>query len=137
MCNLENANSTEIIPDIKNPIIDLLPEQKQETDMGGSLRLGANKIKVSKNSIAHKIYDSEMISKRHRHRYEFNTDFREKFKQNGMIFSGESDNDRRMEILEVPSHKFFFGVQFHPEFNSRPGFPEQAFKSFVTASSQN
>ena len=105
--------------------------------MGGSLRLGANKIKVSKNSIAHKIYDSEMISKRHRHRYEFNTDFREKFKQNGMIFSGESDNDRRMEILEVPSHKFFFGVQFHPEFNSRPGFPEQAIKSFVTASSQN
>ena len=136
-CNLKNANSTEISQNTPYPIIDLLPEQNNETDMGGSLRLGANKIKVSKNSIAHKIYDSEMISKRHRHRYEFNTDFREKFKQNGMIFSGESDNDRRMEILEVPSHKFFFGVQFHPEFNSRPGFPEQAFKSFVTASSQN
>jgi len=137
MCNLENANSTEIIPDIKNPIIDLLPEQKQETDMGVSLRLGANEIKINQDSLAYKIYNSNKISKRHRHRYEFNTKYREEFLKNGMIFSGESDNGKRMEILEIPSHKFFFGVQFHPEFNSRPGFPEQAFKSFVTASSQN
>jgi CTP synthase len=137
MCNLKNANSTEIIPDTKNPIIDLLPEQKQETDMGGSLRLGANEIKINQDSLAYKIYNSNKISKRHRHRYEFNTKYREEFLKNGMIFSGESDNGKRMEILEIPSHKFFFGVQFHPEFNSRPGFPEQAFKSFVTASSQN
>ena len=134
-CNLKNANSTEIFPNTSYPIIDLLPEQSDETNMGGSLRLGANKIKISKNSIAYKIYNSEIISKRHRHRYEFNTKFREKFNENGMIFSGESDNNRRMEILEVPSHKFFVGVQFHPEFNSRPGFPEEAFKSFISASS--
>jgi len=120
MCNLKNANSTEIIPDIKNPIIDLLPEQKQETDMGGSLRLGANEIKINQDSLAYKIYNSNKISKRHRHRYEFNTKYREEFLKNGMIFSGESDNGKRMEILEIPSHKFFFGVQFHPEFNSRP-----------------
>ena len=104
--------------------------------MGGSLRLGANKINVSKNSLAYKIYNSEIIHKRHRHRYEFNTEYREQFKNNGMNFSAESDNGKRMEILEVPSHKFFFGVQFHPEFNSRPGFPEQTFKAFVSAASQ-
>ena len=137
MCNLENANSTEIVADTKNPIIDLLPEQKQETDMGGSLRLGANEIKISEDSLAHKIYKTNKIFKRHRHRYEFNTKYREQFQKKGLIFSGESDNGKRMEILEVPSHKFFLGVQFHPEFNSRPGFPEESFKSFVTAASQN
>ena len=135
ICGLENANSTEIIADTKNPIIDLLPEQKDETDMGGSLRLGANEIKISQNSLAHKIYNSDKISKRHRHRYEFNTKYRDEFLKNGMIFSGESDNGKRMEILEIPTHKFFLGVQFHPEFNSRPGFPEDVFKTFVTAAS--
>jgi len=101
MCNLENANSTEIVADTKNPIIDLLPEQKQETDMGGSLRLGANEIKISEDSLAHKIYKTNKIFKRHRHRYEFNTKYREEFLKRGMIFSGESDDGKRMEILEV------------------------------------
>jgi len=137
MCNLENANSTEIVADTKHPIIDLLPEQKDETDMGGSLRLGANEIKIDKDSLAHKIYSSDKIFKRHRHRYEFNTKYREEFLKKGMIFSGESDDEKRMEILEIPSHKFFLGVQYHPEFNSRPGFPEDAFKTFVTVASQN
>jgi len=137
MCSLENANSTEIIADTKNPIIDLLPEQKDETDMGGSLRLGANEIKINQDSLAYKIYNSDKISKRHRHRYEFNTKYRDEFLKKGMIFSGESDNGKRMEILEVPTHKFFLGVQFHPEFNSRPGFPEDVFKTFVTTASQN
>jgi len=137
MCNLENANSTEIIADTKNPIIDLLPEQKDEADMGGSLRLGANEIKINQDSVAYKIYNSDKIFKRHRHRYEFNTKYRDEFLKNGMIFSGESDNGKRMEILEIPTHKFFLGVQFHPEFNSRPGFPEDVFKTFVTAASQN
>jgi CTP synthase len=105
--------------------------------MGGSLRLGANEIKISEDSLAHKIYNSDKIFKRHRHRYEFNTKYREVFLKRGMIFSGESDNGKRMEILEVPSHKFFLGVQYHPEFNSRPGFPEDAFKTFVTFASQN
>ena len=105
--------------------------------MGGSLRLGANEIKINPDTLASKLYNSNKISRRHRHRYEFNTNFREQFKENGMIFSGESDNGKRMEILEVPSHKFFLGVQFHPEFNSRPGFPENAFKTFVSAASKN
>ena len=137
VCNIPNANSTEIENETKDPIIDLLPDQDGVSDLGGSLRLGANAINIQENSIAHKIYSSSTISKRHRHRYEFNKKYMEEFNKNGMLFSGESDGGRRMEILEIPSHKFFFGVQFHPEFNSRPGFPEHAFKAFVTAASNN
>ena len=83
--------------------------------------------------MAYAIYDSNKISKRHRHRYEFNKKYLDSFATNGMIFSGESDEGRRMEMLEIPDHKFFLGVQFHPEFNSRPGFPEQSFKAIITA----
>ena len=137
VCELSNANSTEIDDKTECPIIDLLPEQNEVSDMGGSLRLGANKINIEKQTNAHQIYQSESISKRHRHRYEFNTDYLENFSKKGMIFSGESDNGRRMEILEIPSHKFFVGVQYHPEFDSRPGFPEEVFKAFTIASGQN
>ena len=137
VCELSNANSTEIDDKTEYPIIDLLPEQNEVSDMGGSLRLGANKINIEKQTNAHQIYQSESISKRHRHRYEFNTDYLEDFSKKGMIFSGESDNGRRMEILEIPSHKFFVGVQYHPEFDSRPGFPEEVFKAFTIASGQN
>lgn len=132
-CDLKDANSTEIKPDTINPIVDLLPEQKNVEGLGGSLRLGANEINVKENSIAFNLYKSKIITKRHRHRYEFNKEFLDLFEKNGMIFSGESDNGKRMEILEVPSHKFFFGVQYHPEFNSRPGFPEASFKAFLKA----
>ena len=137
VCELSNANSTEIDDKTECPIIDLLAEQNEVLDMGGSLRLGANKINIEKQTNAHQIYQSELISKRHRHRYEFNTNYLDEFNEKGMIFSGESDNGRRMEILEIPSHKFFIGVQFHPEFSSRPGFPEQMFKAFTIAATQN
>ncbi len=137
MCNLENANSTEIDSETKYPVIDLLPEQKLVSDMGGSLRLGANQIKIKENSLASKIYNSNLISKRHRHRFEFNKEFLDTFEKNGMVFSGESDGGKRMEVLEIPSHKFYLGVQYHPEFSSRPGFPEEAFEAFLTASAQN
>ncbi len=133
VCNMENGNSAEIDSNTKYPIIDLLPEQKLVSDMGGSLRLGANEIKIKDSSLAFKIYNSNLISKRHRHRYEFNKEYLDTFEKNGMYFSGESDNGKRMEILEIPDHKFFLGVQFHPEFNSRPGFPEEAFEAFVSA----
>jgi CTP synthase len=135
VCGLENANSAEIDPKTPNPVIDLLPEQKDVANMGGSLRLGANDINIKENSTAHKIYSSNIISKRHRHRFEFNKQYIDKFIENGMVFSGESDNGKRMEILEIPSHKFFLGVQFHPEFNSRPGYPEDSFKAFLKAAS--
>ena len=113
----------------------LLPEQKSVSNMGGSLRLGANEIKIKDNSLAFKIYNSSIINKRHRHRYEFNKKYLDTYIEKGMVFSGESDNGKRMEILEIPSHKFFLGVQYHPEFNSRPGFPEESFKAFVSAAS--
>ncbi len=134
--NLEDANSTEIKLDAKNPIVDLLPEQKDVSDMGGSLRLGGHQIQIKQESMAQKIYNSELINKRHRHRYEINTKYLEDFEKNGMVFSAESDEGKRMEILEIPNHKFYLGVQFHPEFNSRPGFPEQAFLAFVDAASK-
>ena len=134
--NLEDSNSTEIKPDAKNPIVDLLPEQKDVSDMGGSLRLGGHEIKIKQDCMAQKIYDSESINKRHRHRYEINTKYLADFESKGMKFSAESDGGKRMEILEIPSHKFYLGVQFHPEFNSRPGFPEKAFLAFVDAASK-
>lgn len=134
--NLEDANSTEIKANTKNPIIDLLPEQKEISDMGGSLRLGANEIKIKENTNAHKIYSASSINKRHRHRYEMNKKYIPEFEKNGMIFSAESDEGKRMEILEIPSHKFYLGVQFHPEFNSRPGYPEESFAAFVKAASE-
>ncbi len=132
--SLEGANSTEIDPDTAHPIIDLLPEQKSVSDMGGSLRLGANDIRISAESMAFQIYGSDRITKRHRHRYEINQKYRGMFEDKGIIMSADSDSGRRIEMLEVPDHKFFFGVQFHPEFSSRPGFPEASIEAFVKAS---
>ena len=134
--NLEDANSTEIKQDAKNPVVDLLPEQKEISDMGGSLRLGGHNIKIKPETMAQKIYGSDSVSKRHRHRYEINKNYIPDFEKNGMIFSAESDGGKRMEILEIPSHKFYLGVQFHPEFNSRPGFAEEVFVSFIEAAAK-
>jgi CTP synthase len=135
VCGLANANSTEILPNTENPIIDLLPEQKLIENKGGSLRLGAHDITVEENTLAFKLYKSNKIQKRHRHRFEFNQKYLELFSSKGMRFSGYSDNKRRMEVLEIPSHKFYLGVQFHPEFGSRPGHPEESFEAFIRASS--
>ena len=104
--------------------------------MGGSLRLGANSISIKENTNAQKIYGGTTINKRHRHRYEINKKYIPEFEKNGLVFSAESDNGKRMEILEIPSHKFYLGVQFHPEFNSRPGFPEESFAAFIKAASE-
>ena len=134
--NLEDANSTEINSDTRNPLVDLLPEQKNISDMGGSLRLGANDIRIKENTNAQKIYNTTNISKRHRHRYEINKEYIPEFEKNGLLFSAESDEGKRMEMLEIPSHKFYLGVQFHPEFNSRPGFPEKSFVAFIKAASE-
>ena len=134
---LEDADSTEIRQDTGSPIIDLLPEQRSVSDMGGSLRLGANDISVADGTTARRIYKSGTISKRHRHRYEFNQAYRDAFERAGMAFSADSDSGKRIEILEIPGHLFFVGVQFHPEFSSRPGFPEEMIEAFVRAASQS
>jgi CTP synthase len=136
VCDFKDANSTELDPNTTNPIVDLLPEQKTVANMGGSLRLGAHEITVKNNTLAHKTYNSDKVTRRHRHRYEINKKYMDVFEKNGMIFSAESDNSKRMEMLEIPSHKFYFGVQFHPEFNSRPGYPEEAFEAFISAASK-
>ena len=132
--NMSDANSTEISSDTQHPIVDMLPEQKDVSNIGGSLRLGANEIQIANNTVAQKIYDSSAIYRRHRHRYEINNKFISEMERNGLVFSAESDSGKRMEILEIPSHKFYLGVQFHPEFNSRPGFPEESFTAFIRAS---
>jgi CTP synthase len=134
VCGLVNANSTEISPSTENPIIDLLPEQKSIENKGGSLRLGAHDITVEENTLAFKIYKSNKIQKRHRHRFEFNQKYLELFSSKGMKFSGYSDSKKRMEVLEIPSHRFYLGVQYHPEFSSRPGHPEESFEAFIRAS---
>ncbi|ABK77897.1 CTP synthase (UTP-ammonia lyase) [Cenarchaeum symbiosum A] len=130
---LKGADSTEICSDTPDPVVDLLPEQRSASGMGGSLRLGADEIALREGSAARSMYGSPVIHRRHRHRYEFNKSYLDRFEKGGMLFTGESDGGRRMEVLEVPSHRFFIGVQFHPEFSSRPGFPEEAFEAFVGA----
>ena len=132
---LDDANTTEIDADAKNPVVDLLPEQEGVSDIGGSLRLGAHEIHIKNNTITRKIYGSDKIHKRHRHRYEINKAYIPEFEKNGLLFSAHSDGGKRMEMLEIPDCRFYFGVQFHPEFNSRPGLPEEMFEAFVRAAS--
>ena len=134
--NLDGANSTELNPDTKYPVVDILPEQIDVSDMGGSLRLGSNEINIKRDTMMRSIYDSDVINKRHRHRYEINPEFIDVFVANGMIFAAHSDRGRRMESLEIPDHRFHIGVQFHPEFNSRPGFPEDVFVAFMRAAAR-
>jgi CTP synthase len=134
VCNLSNANTTEINQNTKYPVVIYMPEQHQIKNYGGTMRLGAHKIDLDANSMAYKIYKDISISRRHRHRYEFNQGFKEIFEQSGMKFTGSSDGQNRIEILEIPDHLFYFGVQYHAEFHSRPGKPEPSFESFIKAS---
>lgn len=130
---LLDANSTELNPSTMNPVIDLLPEQKQVKDIGGSMRLGGNDISVVDGTLASRIYQKQMIRERHRHRYEFNQKYMTLFEKAGMRFSGFSDNGRRTEILEIMNHPFYLATQFHPEYISRPGKPEPSYLNFVKA----
>ena len=132
---MDDAGTTEITPDTGTPVVDLLPEQRG-APMGGTLRLGANEVSIGDGTVAQRIYARSVISRRHRHRYEINSRFIPEMEEGGLVFSAESDSGRRMEILEIPSHRFYTGVQFHPEFSSRPGFPEESFVAFVGAASQ-
>jgi CTP synthase len=133
-CGLETANSTELDPSTNDPIVEFMPEQKTAHDAGGSMRLGNHEITILSNTSAERIYKTNTIYRRHRHRYEFNQNYRKVLEKRGIVFSGHSDNGQRTEILEIPGHKFYYAVQYHSEFNSRPGHPEQAFEAFVRAS---
>jgi len=134
VCGLKEANSTEINPNSPNPVIDLMPEQRGIEYKGATMRLGAHKVIIKPNTIAHALYRNEEIYERHRHRFEVNLDYMEKFETNGLVFSGKSADGRRMEILELPDHFFFFASQFHGEFKSRPGRADPEYYGFVKAS---
>jgi CTP synthase len=137
VCKLSDANTTEINEKTANPVIVYMPEQKHIKNLGGTMRLGLHEIELSSDSNAFEIYKSISIERRHRHRYEFNQDFRELLEKHGMRFTGSSDNKKRIEILEIPNHIFYLGIQYHGEFHSRPGNPEPSFEHFIRASIEN
>ncbi|MGI6185072.1 MAG: glutamine amidotransferase-related protein, partial [Brevibacillus sp.] len=134
VAGLEGANSSEINPNTKYPVIDLLPEQKEIEDMGGTMRLGLGPTKVEPGSLAEKAYQSTLVYERHRHRYEVNNEYREQLAKLGMRFVGTSPDGRLVEIVEIPDHPWFLATQFHPEFTSRPNRPQPLFREFVKAS---
>ena len=130
---LKDANSEEFDDKSNNKVIHIMENQKKITKKGGTMRLGSYPCKISKNTLAYKIYKEELIHERHRHRYEFNNDYRDRFKENGMICSGTSPDGNLVEIIEYPKNKFFIAGQFHPEFKSRPDKPAPLFKYFIKA----
>ena len=134
VCKLEDASSTEFNPITKNPVIDLMADQKSIINMGGTLRLGNYECTLTKGTLAYKDYKQEKILERHRHRYEFNNKYRELLEENGMVFSGINEPSNLVEIIELPKHKHFIACQFHPEFKSRPTKAHPLFLSFVKAS---
>ncbi len=137
VADLDNANSFEFDPATPYPVIDLMPEQKEVEDMGGTMRLGKYPCVLKENTISEKSYNEKEISERHRHRYEFNNDYREILAEKGMVFSGLSPDERLVEIVELEDHPWFVGVQFHPEFKSRPNRPHSLFVSFIEAALKN
>ncbi|MFC4619884.1 CTP synthase [Camelliibacillus cellulosilyticus] len=130
---LSDAHSSEINPGTANPIIDLLPEQKEVEEMGGTLRLGLYPCKIKEGTKAYDAYREPIIYERHRHRYEFNNEYRESMEEKGFVFSGVSPDDRLVEIIELKDHPWFVASQFHPEFKSRPTRSAPLFKHFIEA----
>jgi CTP synthase len=133
VCGLEGANSEEMVENPPYPVIHLLPEQKEVSTKGATMRLGSWPCNVSHGTLAHKLYGSTRIDERHRHRYEVNNDFRELLSEKGMVMSGVSPDYRLVEMIEIPGHSFFIGTQAHPEFKSRPNRPHPLFKGLVEA----
>lgn len=130
----KDAHSTEFAEDTSYPIIDLLPEQKDVEDLGGTLRLGIYPCKLQEGTKAQQAYNSDMAHERHRHRFEFNNQYREEMEKAGFVFSGTSPDGRLVEIIELKDHPWFVASQFHPEFTSRPTRPQPLFRDFIEAS---
>ncbi len=134
---LEGAHSTEINPETEYPIIDLMQDQKDVVNIGGTLRLGIYPCKLTENTKSMELYNDEIIYERHRHRYEFNSEYREKTEEMGLTVSGLSPDGTLVEMIELKDHPWFIGVQFHPEFKSRPTKAHPLFKGFIKASIDN
>jgi CTP synthase len=134
VCELPGANSSEFDPACDHPVIDLLPEQKDVTDMGGTMRLGAQPCHLVPGTLAAKAYDgAEVVYERHRHRYEVNPAYHDLLREHGLVFSGASPDGRLVEMIELPDHPFFVAGQFHPELKSRPTRPHPLYRDFVGA----
>jgi len=131
--DMDGANSTEFDPETPYPVIDLLPEQKEVADMGGTMRLGADPIKLHEGTAAREIYGEAVIYERHRHRYEVNNFLRRRLEAAGLVVSGTSPDERLVEVIEIHDHPFFVASQYHPEFKSRPDRPAPLFREFVRA----
>ena len=134
-CGLSGASSTEFEKEPRHAVIDLMPDQRNLHDKGGTMRLGAYPCKLAAGSKTAEIYGgiNLEVSERHRHRFEFNNQYREPLTQGGLVLSGTSPDDRLVEIVELPEHPHFIGCQFHPEFKSRPMAAHPLFSSFVAA----
>jgi CTP synthase len=130
---LDGANSSEFDPETPHPVIDLLPEQKEVEDMGGTMRLGSDPVKLVEGSKAHAAYGEPVVYERHRHRYEVNNQLRPKLAAQGLHVSGTSPDERLVEVIELPDHPWFVASQYHPEFKSRPNRPQPLFRDFVGA----
>ena len=131
--NLARANSTEFDTRTRHPVIDLMDSQRDVTDMGGTMRLGAYVAQLKSGSRVAEAYGEEVVSERHRHRYEFNPRYRKRFEQSDLTLSGESPDGRLVEFIELENHPFWIGTQAHPEFKSRPDRPAPLFRTFVAA----
>ncbi len=137
VAGLTDANSSEFTPDGKNCVIDIMDDQKDITDKGGTMRLGLYPCKLAPDSLCAKLYGDPLIYERHRHRWEFNNSYRELLTQKGLSIAGLSPDERLVEIIELKNHPWFIGVQFHPEFKSRPNKPQKLFADFIRASLAN
>jgi CTP synthase len=133
VAGMEGANSTEFDLETPHPVIDLLPEQKEVADLGGTMRLGADPIKLHEGTRAREIYGEAVIYERHRHRYEVNNLLRKLLERAGLCIAGTSPDERLVEVIELEGHPFFVASQFHPEFKSRPERPAPLFRDFVAA----
>ncbi len=131
--NAPDANSTEFAAFTSTPVIDLMPEQRDVAGLGGTMRLGLYPCRLEPGTRAYRAYGEQIVYERHRHRFEFNNEYREALQQAGMVFSGLSPNGRLVEIVELAEHPWFVASQFHPEFRSRPQRPHPLFRDFVQA----
>jgi CTP synthase len=136
IAGMDGANSAEFDPETPFPVIDLLPEQKEVSEMGGTMRLGADPVKLHEGTRAREIFGEAVIYKRHRHRYEVNNMLRRRLEDEGLVCSGTSPDNRLVEVVELPDHPYFVASQFHPEFNSRPNRPESLFRELIGAAKE-
>jgi len=137
LCGIKDANSSEFAPDSSDPVIDLMPDQVNQKTMGATMRLGSYPCQIRSKSIAYTAYKKHKVNERHRHRYEFNNNYRMRLEEAGLTFSGMSPDGRLVEIIEIEDHPWFLGGQFHPEFKSSPRSPHPLFISFIKAAKDN